>query len=112
MTKKCLTCRQPKTANRTKDSEFTYRKDSDTYMRDCKECRNRKARDKRKNYKPLGTQRIKIPSGNGKAQGTIACDRCSPGTRMMCEDRCNAGRAVLCEVMTEEERQFEYAITQ
>ena len=43
---------------------------------------------------------------------TTACDRCDLSVRLMCKDRCHAGRAVLCEIVTEEERQMEYATTQ
>ncbi len=40
---------------------------------------------------------------------TNACDRCDLSVKLMCKDRCNAGRAVLCEIVTEEEREREYA---
>jgi len=107
MIKECYTCRLPKTANRTKDSEFSWRKDRQAYYSNCKECKNGKARERRNADKLTitGTQRIKITGG---ISGTEACDRCPLGVRLMCTDRVLADRAVLCEVMTEEEREFEY----
>jgi hypothetical protein len=38
--KPCKTCGKEKTANRTKFSEFSYRKDRKRYYNDCKACRN------------------------------------------------------------------------
>ncbi|GAG46820.1 unnamed protein product [marine sediment metagenome] len=106
MTKECYTCRETKPV-----SEFSWRKDRQAYYSNCKECKNGKAREKRNADKLTitGTQRVKMPTGSGYPHGTEACDRCPPGVRLMCTDRVAAGRAVLCEVMTEEEREFEYA---
>ena len=100
--KTCFNCDTPK-----KLTEFTYRKGSDTYMRDCKECRNRKARLQRKK-EPEGTQRVRVVDGRGHTIGTEACARCPSGVQLMCRDKCRAGRSILCEVMTEQERQLEY----
>ncbi len=60
----------------------------------------------------LATQRVKTTGSKGFKLGTNACDRCLRSVQLMCHDRAVSGRAVLCEVLTEEERQDEYAPTQ
>ena len=58
----------------------------------------------------LATKRVKTPRKRGPGKGMMgACSKCADSIQLMCADRCNAGRAVLCEVMTDEEREFEYA---
>ena len=102
--KPCSTCGTPKPL-----TEFTYLKDRKAYHRDCKECRNRKARLQRKK-EPEGTQRVRVVDGRGHTIGTEACARCPNGVQLMCRDKCRAGRSILCEVLTEQERQLEYAL--
>ena len=48
-TETCYTCGGTKTANRTKDSEFGWRKDRETYRSSCKECVTKSARLRNKN---------------------------------------------------------------
>lgn len=53
MNKTCYTCGGTKTANRTKDSEFSWRVDKETYRSNCKLCVNKKARLRNNNDKEL-----------------------------------------------------------
>ena len=49
MTKTCHTCKQEKRADRTKDSEFGWRKERNTFYSNCRACVNKRARIRHNN---------------------------------------------------------------
>lgn len=103
MKKTCYACGGTKIANRTGDSEFSFRIDKGIYRSNCKECVNKKAKRRRDGYSNRGVDylilwcpRLEYPKmhhfSSGEFIATLEQGYMTPGMIVGCNDK----RYVVC----------------